>query len=146
MFKSILVPFDGSQGAETALQKAVKLCGICGDCQLTLLTVYRHHSMLEASISMVRADVPGNLDQIMRGHATQVGERGKMIAANAGCTDLKAFVKSGPTARVIVGFAQDHNNDLIVIGSRGLGSVEGYLLGSVSHKVTSLSACPVLVI
>lgn len=146
MFKSILVPYDGSSGADSALRKAAELCRICGDCTLTLLTVYRHHSMLEASISMVRADVPGNLDDIMRGHAKEVAERGKSIAAEAGCSNVRAFVKSGPTARVIVSFAQEHDNDLIVIGSRGLGSVENYLLGSVSHKVTGLSDRPVLVV
>ena len=36
--------------------------------------------------------------------------------------------------------------DLIVVGSRGLGATENYLLGSVSHKVTGLAACPVLVV
>ncbi|AML52899.1 universal stress protein [Falsihalocynthiibacter arcticus] len=146
MFKSILVPFDGSQGAQTALRKALELRAICGECSLTLLTVYRHHSMLEASISMVGADQTGNLDEIMRGHAKEVAENGKAIAAKAGYTDVRAFVKSGPTARVIVSFAQEHQIDLIVIGSRGLGSFEGYLLGSVSHKVTGLAACPVMVV
>jgi nucleotide-binding universal stress UspA family protein len=33
-----------------------------------------------------------------------------------------------------------------VIGSRGMGTMEGYLLGSVSHKVTGLSEVPVLVV
>lgn len=146
MFKSILVPYDGSKGAEMALRKAVELCSALSDCTLTLLTVYRHHSMLEASISMVRADEPGNLDDIMRGHAKQVAEHGKAIATEAGCPNVRAFVKSGPTARMIVSFAQEHGNDLIVIGSRGLGSLESYLLGSVSHKVTGLSDRPVMVV
>lgn len=145
MFRSVLVPFDGSRGAETALRKAVELCGLC-NCPLTLLTVYRHHSMLEASVSMVRTDAPGNLDDIMREHATEVAERGKALAVSAGCAEVRAYVKSGPTARVIVAFAQEHDCDLIVIGSRGLGSLEGFLLGSVSHKVTGLSTCPVLVV
>ena len=34
--------------------------------------------------------------------------------------------------------------DLIVMGSRGMSDSEKYLLGSVSHKVTSLAECPVL--
>jgi nucleotide-binding universal stress UspA family protein len=46
----------------------------------------------------------------------------------------------------VVRFAEEHGGDLIVVGSRGLGSVEGFLVGSVSHKVTGLAECPVLVV
>ncbi|MBQ4823564.1 universal stress protein [Leisingera sp. HS039] len=142
MFTSILVPFDGSQGAEAALAKAAELCGA----GLTLLTVYRHHSLLEASMHMVRPDLPDDLDEIMRGHAREVAERGKVLAAEGGVSNPRAFVKAGPVARTITGFAREHGQDLIVIGSRGLGSLERALPGSVSHKVTSLAETPVLVV
>jgi nucleotide-binding universal stress UspA family protein len=59
---------------------------------------------------------------------------------------VRAFVKAGQPARTIIEFARDRDVELIVIGSRGLGSVERYLLGSVSHKVTGLAQCPVLVV
>jgi len=146
MYKSILVPFDGSGGAEVALIAAINLAKTIGTASVTILTVYRHHSMLEASVSMVRPDEPGNLAAIMRAHATDVAERGKKIALDGGLNDTRAFVVAGPTSRTIIKFAKEHDNDLIVIGSRGLGSVEGYLLGSVSHKVTGLAECPVLVV
>ncbi|MEX0305732.1 MAG: universal stress protein [Leisingera sp.] len=145
MFKSILVPFDGSQGAEAALAKAADLAGLCG-AELTLLTVYRHHSLLEASMYMVRPEEPADLDDIMRTHAKEVAERGKALATESGFPAPRAFVKGGPVARTITSFAKEHGNDLTVIGSRGLGSLEGVLLGSVSHKVTSLSETPVLVV
>lgn len=145
MFKSILVPFDGSQNAEKALKKAVELAGHF-DAEVIILTVYRHHSMLEASLSMVRPNDPGNMDDAMRAHAREVGDHGKKIAAEAGAQKLRAFVKSGPTSRTIIKFAKEHGSDLIVIGSRGMGSMEDYLLGSVSHKVTGLSTLPVLVV
>jgi len=145
MFTSILVPFDGSQGAEAALAKAAELARLCG-AALTLLTVYRNHSLLEASMHMVRPDQPEDLDDIMRNHAREVAERGKVLAAEGGIQNPRAFVKAGPVARTITGFARDHGHDLIVIGSRGLGSLEGVLLGSVSHKVTSLAETPVLVV
>ncbi|MEW5425100.1 universal stress protein [Amorphus sp. 3PC139-8] len=144
MFRRILVPCDGSKGAEGALLKAIDLAKLCGS-ELILLTVYRHHSLLEASFSMVRAEEPGNMDDIMRGHATEVVEFAKRIAIDAGLKP-RAFVKAGQPARSIVAFATEHDVDLIVIGSRGLGSLEGYLLGSVSHKVTGLASCPVLVV
>ncbi|HDR29546.1 universal stress protein [Rhodovulum tesquicola] len=145
MFKSILAPFDGSENGKRALQKAAELALLC-HAPLSILTVYRHHSMLEASLSMVRKDEPGNLDDVMRGHAREVAELGKQILREAGIEAPRAFVKSGPTARTIVRFAADHGHDVIVIGSRGMGSIEDYLLGSVSHKVTGMARCPVLVV
>ena len=145
MFNSILVPFDGSQGAEAALAKAVDLAQLCG-ADLTLLTVYRHHSLLEASMHVLQSDKPEDLDQIMRAHAKEVAESGKAQAVAGGIASPRAFVKAGPVARTVTGFAQEHGHDLIVLGSRGLGSLEGTLLGSVSHKVTSLAQTPVLVV
>ena len=145
MFTNILVPFDGSKGGEEAIRQAVELAKLT-DGEITVLTVYRHHSMLEASFSMVRPQEPGNLDDILRGHAKEVAEHGKTVAKDAGASKVRAFVKAGQPARTIVAFAKEHANDLIVIGSRGMGSVEGYLLGSVSHKVTGLAKCPVLVV
>lgn len=147
MFKSILVPFDGSQCAENALKMAIDMIkAYDGDARLNILTVYRHHSMLEASLSMVRPNDPRNLDDVMCEYATEVADNAKKIAIEAGCKDVHAFVSSGGVARTIVKFADKHENDLIVIGSRGMGSVEDYLLGSVSHKVTGLSKKPVLVV
>jgi nucleotide-binding universal stress UspA family protein len=145
MFKSILVAYDGSPNAEKALDKAIEMARLT-DASLTVLTVYRHHSMLEASLSMVRPSDPGNLDDVMAGHATEVAEYAKTHVIDAGFGGVRAFVKSGPTSRTIVKFAREHGHDLIVIGSRGMGSMEGYLLGSVALKVTGLSDVPVLVV
>ncbi|MGM0585483.1 MAG: universal stress protein [Pseudomonadota bacterium] len=145
MFRNILVPFDGSVGAEAALDKAVELAKLC-DAELNILTVFRHHSMLEASFSMVRASEPGNLDDVMREHASEVADHARQRAIAAGLQKVRAFVRTGQPARTIISFAGEHGNDCIVIGSRGMGSVESYLLGSVSHKVTGLSKVPVLVV
>ena len=145
MFKSILAPFDGSAGAEAALRKAAGLAQLC-DAELIVLTLYRHHSVLEGSMYVISADAPDNIEEIMLVHAKGVAEQGAKIARDAGCGKVRAFVKSGPAARTIVSFSDNHDCDLIVIGSRGLGSIEGALLGSVSHKVTSLSKIPVLVV
>ena len=95
---------------------------------------------------MVRHSDPGNMDDVLRKHAQEVAEHGKSIAREAGAEKVRAFIKNGPPARTIVAWAKDKEVDLIVLGSRGLGSVEGYLLGSVSHKVTGLAKCPVLVV
>ena len=145
MFERILVPVDGSDGALAALERAVEMQSKFGS-KLLILCVYRHYSLLEASMSMVRPEAPENLDDAMREYATNVVENAKQFATDHGAKEVRGFVKSGPPARTIVGFAKERDVDLIVLGSRGLGDREHFLLGSVSHKVTSLSECPTLVV
>lgn len=145
MFDRILVPVDGSTGAMAALDLAVRIQASC-DAELLILCVYRHYSLLEASMSMVRPEEPENIDESMREYASDVVEKAKETASQSGSSKLRGFVKSGPPARTIVGFANDKDVDLIVMGSRGVGDIERYLLGSVSHKVTSLADCPVLIV
>ncbi len=145
MFRRILIPVDGSNAALAAVKAAFEV-GERFDSELELLCVFRHHSLLEASMSMVRPEEPENLDDSMREYATSVVESAKNVALEMGSKTVRGFVKSGPPARTIVSFAKEHKIDLIVMGSRGLGDVEGYLLGSVSHKVTSLASMPVLVV
>ena len=147
MFERILIPYDGSVGAERALVKAIQLARLC-DAQLTVLTVFRHHSMLEASVSMVRGalDPGGNLDEAMRSAAREAADHAKTRAMAEGLGKVSAFIKAGPPARTIVAFGKEKGCDLIVLGSRGMGATEGYLLGSVSHKVTGLADCPVMVV
>ncbi|WP_116131015.1 universal stress protein [Tropicimonas sp. IMCC34043] len=145
MFKRILVPFDGSKGSEKALWKAIELAKLC-DADLAILTVYRHHSMLEASFSMVRPSDPGNMDDIMRGHARDVAEFAKQQALDSNVSKVRAYVKAGYASRTITGFAKEHDYDLIIMGKRGLGSIEGYLVGSVAHKVPGTTECTVMLV
>ncbi|MFD1882997.1 universal stress protein [Paracoccus pacificus] len=147
MFQKILLAYDGSVGSDRALEKATELALLTGG-ELAVLTVYRHHAMLEASISMVRGklDPGGNLDETMKTTARETADHAKTRAKAAGVRKVTASIKAGPPARTIVSVAREKGVDLIVVGSRGLGSAEGFLLGSVSHKVTGLADCPVLVV
>lgn len=145
MFTHILAAYDGSKHAMAALDHALGLQKLTG-ARLSILTVYRHHSILEASFSMVRPEDFGDMDDAMRSHAKETAEEAKRHAIDAGAEGVRAFVRNGPVARAIVGFADENGVDLIVMGGRGTGSVEGYLLGSVSHKVTGMAECPVLVV
>lgn len=145
MFERVLVPVDGSGGALAALKVAIEMQKAF-DAELYLLSVYRHHSLLEGSMSMLRPSEPDIMDKVMEDYAKEVAEKCKHIALEQGSRHVRAFVKSGQPARTIVSFARERDMKLIVLGSRGLDDVEGYLLGSVSHKVTSLADCPVMVV
>ncbi len=148
MYERILVAVDGSKGSMRALDQGVKLQQLTG-AEMFILTVYRHHSLLEASMSMVRPEKPENMDDLMREHAKDVAEEAKEHALKAGAAKVRAFVRNGPPSRTIVQFAKERDVGLILVGSRGmggLGDIEDYLLGSVSHKVTGLADRPVMVV
>lgn len=59
--------------------------------------------------------------------------------------EIKAEFLEGSPAEAILAVAESRNVDLILMGTRGLGSLSGLLLGSQSHKVIAKAKCPVLV-
>lgn len=67
-------------------------------------------------------------------------------AATAPHTKIRTVLAHGSVARTIVKVADRQKAGLIVIGSRGLSDVRGFLLGSVSRKVAASAHCPVLVV
>jgi nucleotide-binding universal stress UspA family protein len=60
--------------------------------------------------------------------------------------DARTKLLAGDPARQIVAYADEIDADLIVVGSRGLGTIGGALLGSVSHKLLHDATRPVMVV
>lgn len=146
MFKKILVPVDGSKGALEALDVAVGLQKLT-DAEIQIVCVYKHHSLFEASLSMVRPDDIQIPDESLSEYATGVVEHAKKHAGEQGATKVRGFVRGGRPSREIVKCAKDYDFDLIVMGSRGTtGDVDGMILGSVSNRVAGRAHCPVLVV
>jgi nucleotide-binding universal stress UspA family protein len=55
-------------------------------------------------------------------------------------------VLSGNPAEVITAFSREHHCDLIVMGTRGMGTIKNLLLGSVASKVIHLTEKPLLLV
>jgi len=145
MFKKILVPVDGSEAAHAALDKAIELQKVC-DSELLILSVYLEHNMWKASVTMVNPELTASTDPALEAFAREVAEKSKEYAKSKGVKKVRSFYMGGGPSRMIVKFSEDHDIDLIVMGSRGMSDSTRHLLGSVSHKVTSLAECPVLVV
>jgi len=138
MFKQILVGIDGSEHSYRALDYARNLAEHYG-AAVCLLSAYRRTSDLlgyedyEKLLSRRKAAGQLILDEARKrlGQATFTVEEELL---------------EGPPADAILKAARIRKVDLIVVGSRGRGTLEGMVLGSVSSKVTQLAACPVMVI
>jgi nucleotide-binding universal stress UspA family protein len=145
MFNKILVPVDGSEGGFEALKKAIELAKMC-DAELLILSVYREHRLWKASVSLVNQELTSSTDEALEAFAKEVAEKSKAYAQEQGVSKLRSYYTGGGPSRMIIKFSEDHDADLIVMGSRGMSDSTRYLLGSVSHKVTSLAQCPVMVV
>ena len=146
MFTKILVPLDGSDKSFEALEATYDMAKKF-DAEVFLLSVFKHYGFMEGSLSMhKRNSGPENLEDVLRDYSKDIVSEAKKVLQEKGLTRIRGFVKMGSAAKEILKFSKAHKIDLIVIGSKGQGELSGYLLGGVSHKVTGLSKCPVLVI
>lgn len=60
--------------------------------------------------------------------------------------EVTVEVRRGPASWALLDAAQRHRSWLVVVGKRGLGPLEGRLLGSVSRRVAELSPIPVAIV
>ncbi|MPV86012.1 universal stress protein [Ostreibacterium oceani] len=145
MFKKILVAIDGSDAAKAALEKAIELNQSL-HADIYILLVQKHMSNLEASMHMMPNDNSTVGDSVLAYSEQLVKSAKSTVTAANPEINVRGFIKIGPVARTIIAFAEERQIDLIVLGSRGHGDRDGFMLGSVSHKVTSMANIPVLVI
>jgi len=143
MYKRILVPVDGSDSSALALKHAAKLAELTG-AELTLFLVMHFPAQLETYSGKLGEAYYLMKDRIKE-HAQEILEKARedCSAYNLSFTEKSVW---GEPANEIIQETQRENYDLVVIGSRGLGEIKGWLLGSVSQRVVRYSKSPVLVI
>jgi nucleotide-binding universal stress UspA family protein len=120
----ILVGLDGSDTSTWALIEAISIAKKFSG-HVKVITVYKRGGIDEATKTQTKAKSLLNEEQID--------------------SSLSAILGSNPS-RALVDTAQKEKTDLIVVGSRGLGSAAAFLLGSVSKQVVSKANCDVLVV
>jgi nucleotide-binding universal stress UspA family protein len=133
-----LVPIDGSEHAEKALTLALEMAE-------------KHEACIE-----ILTVVPGVVKdpEWMKVYTEKMKENGEVMLSMAlrKAKESKPEIKisksleEGVTVPKIFEVAKEGNHDIIIIGSRGLGFVKGFLLGSVSSKVVNQAEIPVLIV
>jgi nucleotide-binding universal stress UspA family protein len=144
MFNHILIASDGSEHALKAARAGAEIAQKFG-AEVTLLSVFdppQHRTPLVDNESTVL-----DADTVAR-YADEVQEAveyntGKVIREVGMAYTPRREI--GHPVDVIVSVAARSRVDLIVMGSRGLGGLESFLLGSVSDRVLHHAHCPVLI-
>jgi nucleotide-binding universal stress UspA family protein len=136
----ILVAVDGSAGASRAARFAAHLAKGTG-AELELLHVYDAPTAVALGVeALTKEELAARSETIGKGSFEKADEAiGDVIAATH-------HVELGHPAKQIVLRAQEIDADIIVLGSRGLSSLEGLLLGSISKRVLQLAGRPVTVV
>ena len=143
MYQRILVPIDGSETSDKALQEALKLIG-AQPAHLLLLHVVEDMQFLDAE---------GYVNYVeLREVTRKIGERSlakaKKIAQQADITVETSLLEANGEriATVINGEVARWSADLVVIGTHGRSGFSHLLFGSVAEGVVRGAAIPVLLV
>lgn len=138
MLSRVLVPMDGSEMAEHALEYALETHP---DAEITVLTVVGEPSvMMGEAVSLVFED---DLETAAKDRAKEVHDRARELAAEHD-TEIDTVVGLGQPARVIINRAE--NFDAVVIGSHSGDMTDRLFVGNVAKTVFRRSPVPVIVV
>jgi nucleotide-binding universal stress UspA family protein len=139
MFTNIVLAVDGSEHALHAARKAGDLARTMEAGDLWIVVAFD--------------PIPSYLGQPNRQHAisSRLKEAEDILQKAIDAVgqipgEIHREMLEGSPAEEIINVANVRKCDLIIMGSRGLGTLTGLLLGSQSQKVVSHAPCPVLII
>lgn len=143
MFKHLLIPIDGSEGASRAMREAMALARDM-QAKVTVFIATEPFRMLSAEAEQVER-VQEEYDQYQRDRAKGFLESAKELARQSGVPCDTAQAEHDRPYEAIIDAAKRAGCDVIAMGSHGYGGVKGLVLGSVTQKVLTHCAIPVLV-
>lgn len=140
MFHNILVAVDGSDHADRALTHAIDLA-TSEHARLTIMT-----GIAEVPVPAYAA-VGAPMAQLVA-DARAAGERIVQHARERVPDDVAVttVLTEQPIRGALIRQIEEGHHDLVVMGSRGRGTVRSVLLGSVSHHVLHHGPAAVLVV
>ena len=146
MYNKILVALDGSEHASKALQTAIALSLRC-EAELLLFHALQLRVLRpDYEVTMVTSNARQVYSKLAREQAEDIVQKGMCAAKDADLTAVTSMIREGRPARTIVEVVKEENIELLVIGTRGLTGLREITMGSVAHKVTVASPCPVLIV
>ncbi len=152
MYQTIMVPLDGSELAESVIPHLELVASRCSPREIVLVSAVETSELWPAIheptttstyqriIEMQRQEHEYNLEQ-GRKYLKGIAER-----ILSGTTHIRTEVLSGPVEQSLIGFAESHSVDLIVLATHGRSGPSRWIWGSVADKLLRGTCVPVLMI
>ncbi|MCG1003142.1 MULTISPECIES: universal stress protein [Halobacterium] len=137
-YSDILIPTDGSEQAAGAIDVGVDITSTY-QARLHAVSVINSTSF---GVDVRSADIFEVLDEAAQTAVETVANE----ATEASVSALETAVKYGNPYREIRSYIDEHDIDLVVMGTHGRSGLERYLLGSVTEKIVRTSPVPVLTV
>jgi nucleotide-binding universal stress UspA family protein len=144
MYKRVLVPLDGSQFAESALEHAGAVAQVAGLEKLILLRVVM--PLLVQGKSFLEAEHAREAEDKQEATAQDYLKKTAARLKKQGLPVETELLVGGDPATKILETAREQDVDLIIMSTHGTSGVAPWLFGSVTHRVLSHSAVPVLMV
>lgn len=138
MFEKIVVAIDGSPFSDAAIAAAGGLAAKLG-AVVEVLHVHEHDLIPSKAGMSPDLETPEEANVVVAAAVERLKTNG--VSANGHV--LQSSTRDVP--RKIIEFTNESGADLIIVGRRGLSSLTGMLLGSVSNKLIHAATVPVLV-
>jgi nucleotide-binding universal stress UspA family protein len=154
MYKSILVPLDGSKLSECTLQHVKAIVQGCQVSNVTLLTVIEPPQQFIME-NGGRTQVEAMFQEQKNMQAKALDNANKyLIEASSRLSkdkiDAKTDVVQAPrntgVADVILEYAKNNATDLIIMSTHGRSGITRWAMGSIADKVVRSSVFPVLLV
>src|ERR687898_1029595 len=133
--EKILLATDGSEDAERATKAALDLAGRSG---AGLHVVHVWHDVRGFTRDSVKRELRRRGQEVLDGQVEKIEAAGGEVA--------RAHLREGRTSNQVIALGKEIGAGLIVVGSRGLGTVRRILMGSQSEEIVHHAQVPVLVL
>jgi nucleotide-binding universal stress UspA family protein len=143
VFRSLLVPIDGSDPSNAACALAVKMASATHATIIFVNVVESDKIIASVMPGQGLADPTPAIESLRAAGTAMLGD----AVANASAAGVKATAEllEGDCIETILSSVSSHAVDLIVIGSHGRSGLQRLMLGSVAEGVLRHSTVPVLV-
>ena len=145
VIEKILVPIDGSELAEKALNHSLKFADLYNS-EIELLNIVPPLIMPTYTPPAPTPVWVSRYPEELRENNEKMLSEALRKAKDESDLQISKRIVDGRPASKIIEVAKKGGFDLIIMGSRGLGNIEGLFLGSVSNGVINRSKTPVLIV